>query len=492
MQFAFVSDIHANLQAWNAVLADLNARNVDTIICLGDIVGYGPRPAEVLASVYTHVPDIILGNHDAVVAGRLDPSMFRDDARRMIEWTAEQLDDKAIAFFQDLPYTMVSTWFHCSHAEFSDPPAFNYLRDAEFARASWAAVDDPLLFVGHTHIPCVHVLDAQGSSVFEPRAFELEPGVRYIVNTGSVGMPRDGDLRSSYCIFDDEELVVTFHRVPFDVDAFSNDVKTLIGGNEQTDYVLRRFDELKREKVREDVDFAPAPASPAPEPAADSPRIKGDTGKAPAARKRRKRTRAPSKAPRSQFQRGRTAAPRSQFRSGPPPVRSSSTATVWIVTGVICTAILFIALGSSTNGNRQRPPVTRPTTTAGKSVARPAPATPTPVQAATAPAELTTEAAPVKARRPPRQARAKLDLAPVSFTGTVASIVEMGDTWAVAFTIDQVTDGPHPGRSIQIRGTGQLTADLQQGERYRVSTGVNAEGYTLETATALPTLPTIR
>ena len=234
MRYAFVSDIHANLQAWNAVLADIRAQRIDRLICLGDIVGYGPRPAEVLASVYRHAHEIILGNHDAVVAGKLDPGCFNDDARRMIQWTKKQLDLKAIHFFRSLPYTIEGEGFACSHADFSDPAGFLYLREESDARASWKRTEEPLLVVGHTHVPEVYLLTADDTCKhYDAVDFEMESGNRYIINTGSAGMPRDGDFRASYVIFDSTEKSVVFQRVAFDLDAFRKDVQSQIGHSDQ-------------------------------------------------------------------------------------------------------------------------------------------------------------------------------------------------------------------------------------------------------------------
>ena len=95
MRYAIVSDIHANLQAWNAVLLDIRSSGVDKILCLGDLVGYGPQPAETLQSLYEHVDHFILGNHDAAACGKLDASYFNDGARELIEWTREQLNPES-------------------------------------------------------------------------------------------------------------------------------------------------------------------------------------------------------------------------------------------------------------------------------------------------------------------------------------------------------------------------------------------------------------
>ena len=96
MRYAIVSDIHANMQAWKAVLQDIACSDIDRIICLGDIVGYGPRPAEVLQSVHARADHLVLGNHDAVIAGKLSAELFNPRARERVKWTAEHLSPKAV------------------------------------------------------------------------------------------------------------------------------------------------------------------------------------------------------------------------------------------------------------------------------------------------------------------------------------------------------------------------------------------------------------
>ena len=99
MRYAIISDIHANRQAWEAVFANIKKQGVDDILCLGDVVGYGPRPADVLESVYEHCDNFVLGNHDAVIGNRLDSDLFNDKAKYVIEWTREQLSDSVADFF---------------------------------------------------------------------------------------------------------------------------------------------------------------------------------------------------------------------------------------------------------------------------------------------------------------------------------------------------------------------------------------------------------
>ncbi len=258
MRYAIVSDIHANLQAWNAVLLDIRSNAVDKIVALGDLVGYGPSPAEVLQSVHANVNHLVLGNHDAVICGKMDAALFNDEARHIIHWTRRQLNANALAFLKTLPLTLAAPGFRCAHAEFSQPAAFNYVIDPEDALASWQTVTEPLLFVGHTHTPAIYLIGASGTPhLVPPQDFQLEDGKRYLVNVGSVGHPRDGEIRSSYCIHDTAARTVTWRRLPFDLDAY-RDALRRAGLPEAGSHFLSDDPRVRRRPLREQLSFSPA------------------------------------------------------------------------------------------------------------------------------------------------------------------------------------------------------------------------------------------
>ena len=257
MRIAVLSDIHSNLRAWNAVLADIGSLKVDRILCLGDLVGYGPSPVEVLKSAYCHVHGFVLGNHDAVVAGKMSPDVFNDRARRLILWTRDRIGPNGARFLGSLPLVLGGNGMRCAHANFARPSAFDYILEPADAAASWAAVPEQLLLVGHTHVPKLFVVGASGTPhVLDPQDFVMEPGKRYIVNVGAVGVPRDTDGRASYVLYDDAAHTVFFRRVPFDMDAFRDDVAR--AGLDPADVPILRADPRQRlAALREDADFAP-------------------------------------------------------------------------------------------------------------------------------------------------------------------------------------------------------------------------------------------
>ena len=260
MRYAFISDIHANLQAWRAVHRDIRSNKIDYILCLGDIIGYGPSPAEVLNEAHAHIDAFVMGNHDAVVSGRMDDTSFNPYARDMIRWTAAKLNRKAAAFLASFPLTIIGNGFQCAHGEFSRPASFDYVLNPEETLPSWQAVDSPLLLAGHTHEPAFFLLGPSGvPRQVAPQDFEIEPGKRYFVNVGSVGCSRDGDLRASYCIYDTAARAVFWRRVPFDLDSYRT---TLIhSGLELDRCAILKTDPLAQTlPLRARLDFTPPTA----------------------------------------------------------------------------------------------------------------------------------------------------------------------------------------------------------------------------------------
>ena len=264
MRYAIVSDLHANFEAWKAVRVDLHSLDVDEIICLGDIVGYGPSPAEVLKNVYGHVHHFVLGNHDAAVCGMLDPTLFNEDARIIIDWTQRELDAKASAFFKTLPYVLRGPRFRCTHGDPVAPANFGYVLEPEHAANAWRQCDEQLIFIGHSHVPGIFVVGDSGTPHWVgPRDFAIESGKRYIVNAGSVGQPRDGDVRASYCIYDTDCQSVNFRRVPFDIDAYRDQLqRTELSA--RASYFLGVPAAREPTPLRELLDFHPLDKAPTP------------------------------------------------------------------------------------------------------------------------------------------------------------------------------------------------------------------------------------
>jgi predicted phosphodiesterase len=220
MVYAVISDIHANAIALSAVLEDARRCGAKKILCLGDVVGYGPEPESTATTIRTRAALTVAGNHDDAVSGRLDASDFIDLAADAVARHRESLSEENLAWLKSLPYVYNGKSFSCAHGDFTSPATFAYVSDEHEAAANFASTRSQLMFVGHSHVPGIFLTGASGRVYsLPPTDFTIEEGKRYIVNPGSVGYPRtDGNIcESTYVLFDDTERTVTFRRIPFTV-----------------------------------------------------------------------------------------------------------------------------------------------------------------------------------------------------------------------------------------------------------------------------------
>jgi diadenosine tetraphosphatase ApaH/serine/threonine PP2A family protein phosphatase len=217
VRYAILSDIHGNLEALRAVLADA-AERADALLCLGDVVGYGADPEACIDLVGDRCAAVVAGNHEYGVVDRLDLAWFNPYARAAAEWTRDRLGPDARAWLAALPLVREIDDATLVHASPSHPDEWDYLIDAADGFAAFPAFSTRLCFVGHSHQPGAWT---QGSWGRDHRpgatAVTVEPGCRYIVNVGSVGQPRDRDPRAAYAVWDSERRQVTIRRVPYDV-----------------------------------------------------------------------------------------------------------------------------------------------------------------------------------------------------------------------------------------------------------------------------------
>jgi predicted phosphodiesterase len=216
MRIAVLSDIHANLPALDAVLAD--AGDVDAIWHLGDVVGYGPEPDAVVERLRAVGAVGVRGNHDAAACGGQEIEWFNPDARRAMEWTRAAISPATLAWLSALPERLVIENAELVHGSPREP-IWEYVTSSAIARANLAVLSAPIGLHGHTHHPVAWLDDADGVELVRPgRDGSLElAGRRALVNPGSVGQPRDGDPDASYAILDPAAGLVRWHRVAYDV-----------------------------------------------------------------------------------------------------------------------------------------------------------------------------------------------------------------------------------------------------------------------------------
>jgi diadenosine tetraphosphatase ApaH/serine/threonine PP2A family protein phosphatase len=218
MRYGLISDIHANLEALEAVLATLQKHRVDQILCLGDVIGYGPNPNECVNLVRQHAAICLIGNHDEASLGRVDLELFNYIAREAIEWTTRSLAEESKDFLRSLPYTREYENFMIVHASPDEPTRWNYILNLEDAAQSFDAFKEQICFIGHSHTPWVIHLQPDGRmKVRHDYPLAFQDHYRYLINIGSVGQPRDRNPDAAFGILDVERRQYSLQRVAYDV-----------------------------------------------------------------------------------------------------------------------------------------------------------------------------------------------------------------------------------------------------------------------------------
>ena len=220
MRFAIISDIHANIQALEQVLAKCDVLDVDEIICLGDVVGYGGNPNECCDLLREYCTICLMGNHDAATVGVMDADYYYDSAKRVLYWSRQELTEDNFKWLYSLPYSHqrpeLDIGFY--HAAPILPSSFYYVVRNEEAE-TLTRMKNGLFghnFIGHSHLTTTY--EFNGKKVRDVTgAYEYIKGRRYLTNVGSVGQPRDGDPAAAFVLFDTESCQITYCRVPYDI-----------------------------------------------------------------------------------------------------------------------------------------------------------------------------------------------------------------------------------------------------------------------------------
>ena len=226
MRVAVVSDIHSNLHALEAVLAAIEAEAPDELWCLGDLVGYGPRPNECCAIVAERVDVCLGGNHDLAVRGTIDLEEFGGEAAVAARWTRDVLEPQAQELLDGLNPSGAAHGVDLYHASARDP-IWEYVLSDEAALASLELTDAPLVLVGHSHVALRVVQsgdELDGGIAKEGTELELD-GVRALLNPGSVGQPRDGDPRAAYLLLDLDTRHARFRRAEYDLERTQREMR---------------------------------------------------------------------------------------------------------------------------------------------------------------------------------------------------------------------------------------------------------------------------
>jgi predicted phosphodiesterase len=218
MRSAIISDIHGNLPALKAVLERLTQENCDQIICLGDIVGYGPYPNECIELVKRNCRQSLIGNHDHAVLGLTSTESFNIYAKMAIDWTMAELMPVARDYLKSLPFSIAESNVLYVHATPCEPEGWNYLLSTYDAQDNLKCFEQQVCFVGHSHVPVIFEQQETGNcKIIHTNSVALGENNRYVINVGSVGQPRDGKPSAAFGIYDSENNEYQFLRQEYDV-----------------------------------------------------------------------------------------------------------------------------------------------------------------------------------------------------------------------------------------------------------------------------------
>jgi predicted phosphodiesterase len=216
MRIALFGDIHANLEALEAVLEDASQQGVTDYVCMGDIVGYNADPSACLEIVRAMNCPTVKGNHDEDAAGNHSLDSMNPVAAAALEWTRLQLTPDQRHWLTQLRMVRQVSDFTVVHSTLDQPANWNYVTSRFIADSNFSYQFTQLCFHGHTHVPRVYM--KTGKVVEVPaEAVAIEDNAKYFINVGSVGQPRDGDWRACYAIFDITHKMIVFRRVEYDI-----------------------------------------------------------------------------------------------------------------------------------------------------------------------------------------------------------------------------------------------------------------------------------
>ena len=212
MRYGLFSDVHSNLEALEVVLHALAKEKVQKYICVGDIIGYAANPNECLNRVRCLPAVVVVGNHDLAAVGHPVLYELYDVAREAAEWTAPQLTEENKAWIRSLPLVARQEEATLVHGSLFEPEVFHYIHEPSEIEQNFSLMETQLCFIGHSHFPWI-IEEGTPTAV---REITYHQEKRYLVNVGSVGQPRDGDPRASFCVWDTTARRIELKRIEYD------------------------------------------------------------------------------------------------------------------------------------------------------------------------------------------------------------------------------------------------------------------------------------
>jgi len=217
MKIGYIADVHANLEALEACLADLKKEKVDRIFFLGDVIGYGPDPNRCIELIQKKADIRLLGNHDAVAIGLLSTEYFNQYAQISMGYTCQVLSDKNLGRLRKFQMEATFDVMKMLHASPKEPSSWGYVLDLEDAEENFKYFEQQVCVIAHSHRPAiVKKYKANRCESVAHDFIHIDDDYRYIINIGSVGQPRDGNPSACYMIYDTETCIMSTRRVEYD------------------------------------------------------------------------------------------------------------------------------------------------------------------------------------------------------------------------------------------------------------------------------------
>lgn len=240
MKVILISDIHSNYEALKSFEKNVENAEFDEIWCLGDVVGYGAEPNECIQWVKNNCKYILMGNHDYAILESQEKFLFNEYAKRAIEWTAERLFQGNKEFISSFKINFRIHNVLLVHSSPSNPLKWKYIFSADEALYNFNFFEEKVCFIGHTHIPIIFEFKEGHLKIIYPEyrmgkfVYRMDRDAKYLINPGSIGQPRDGDPRGSFCIFDLEYYLIEFFRFEYPVEKaaekiFKNNLPPFLG-----------------------------------------------------------------------------------------------------------------------------------------------------------------------------------------------------------------------------------------------------------------------
>ncbi len=229
MKYGILGDIHANLEAFEAVLEEMERQGVKKLVSVGDLVGYGANPCEIIARIRQTGTTVVAGNHDHAGIGKLNIDFFNTYARESALWTQKTLSKDDKEYLDGLP--MMETFedngnggFTVVHSTLYAPELFEYIQTSYDAHLSFENQKTPVSFIGHSHVP-VNFFKRKTVTFNTATEIRLEEGAKVMINVGSIGQPRDENPNPVVCVYDTDEGVVRLTRVRYDIEKAGQKIK---------------------------------------------------------------------------------------------------------------------------------------------------------------------------------------------------------------------------------------------------------------------------